>query len=207
MDLIFDIGANKGLFTDECLKKFSNSKIVVIEPNDNLFDFLTVKYQKFKDQIFILNNLVSSTYGEEIEFFICETDTISTASLDWVRNSRFSNEFTWNKKVKKTSVNLDNLVKKFGKPNLIKIDVEGYEYEVVKGLSSKQEKLCFEWAEEQKENIVKTCEHLKNIGYNYFGSIEGDEYLKEPESYTTFENFSLLNNLNAEKKQKWGKSG
>ena len=59
---------------------------------------------------------------------------------------------------KKTTI--DKLIEKYGKPNLIKIDVEGGEYSCILSLTQKVDLLCFEWASEVKNMIFV---HLVSI--------------------------------------------
>jgi FkbM family methyltransferase len=203
MKLVFDIGANRGLFTDKCLSLFENVDLIMVEPNPNLYNFLINKYRT-KENIKVLNNLVSENDNEDIEFFISNADTISTASLDWIHKSRFTNDYNWNNKIIVKSVSLDKMISDFGVPDLIKIDVEGYEFEVIKGLTKKVPKICFEWAEEEYDKINKTCEHLQNIGYEEFGFIEKDDYLVEPEKYSKWYDCTIHNIVVPERKEKWG---
>lgn len=201
-ELVFDIGANIGAFSEKILSFNENCKIILIEPNDDLKKTLEDKF--IGKNVEILNFIVSEKSNEIIKFHISNADKISTASVDWILNSRFSNNYEWNKVVKKLSINLEDLIKKYGNPDLIKIDVEGYEYEVIKGLVSKQKEICFEWAEEKYEDINKTCEYLEKIGYDQFGFIYGDEYLKKPNLYSSWKDCNIHNDINPFRKEKWG---
>jgi FkbM family methyltransferase len=202
MNLIFDIGANIGGFSDKCLVEHENCKIIIIEPNDRLFEILKFKY---KDKnVVVLNDVVSTKNNETIDFYISNADTISTASTQWINESRFSNSYVWFEPIKKKSVNIDNLIERFGSPDLIKIDVEGHELQVILGLTSKQNKICFEWAEEEYENINKTCEYLQNLGYSEFGFAYGDEYLKEADTYSEWNKCEIHKDINIKRKEKWG---
>lgn len=202
--LIIDIGANNGLFTDKCLELYGNNlKIVLVEANPNLYNFLTDKY-KYNENIIVLNNLMSEKDNEDIDFYICDADGISTASIDWVEKSRFSNDYRWHSPIKIKSKSIDSLIGEYGEPNLIKVDVEGYELQVLKGLTKKSNEICFEWAEEQYDNINKIIEHLMSLGYFEFGYILGDEYMKRPYEYGDWKNSKFHEDIDLNRKEKWG---
>jgi FkbM family methyltransferase len=78
--LIFDIGANRGLFTDKCINLFGdNFKIITIEANPSLCDFLVNKY-KNSSNVTVLNTVMSENDNDDIDFYVSNADTISTAS-------------------------------------------------------------------------------------------------------------------------------
>jgi FkbM family methyltransferase len=201
--MIFDIGANRGLFTDVCLQKNSNEKIIIVEANPKLSNYLKQKYLN-NNNIIVLNILISNIITDLAPFYLSNADTISTASTDWITKSRFTGEYVWYEPIFLPSKTLDSLISEYGVPELIKVDVEGYEYEVLSGLTSKANEICFEWAEEQQDNINKTCEHLQNIGYSDFGYIEGDEYMKKPDVYTKWKENSIHSLMDKDRKDKWG---
>jgi len=161
-ELIFDIGANKGCFSKKCLEIYSEPKIIMVEANDELANNLKNNFAS--NNIVVLNNLVSTNSGEKLNFFVSNADTISTASKDWIEKSRFANKYEWYNPIEKESINLDELVSIYGSPSLIKIDVEGYELEVIKGLTKKQSEICFEWAEEEYHKVNEVCKYLENLG-------------------------------------------
>ena len=159
MNLIFDIGYNKGEFADVCFRAHPQCRVVGVEAN------VSLTYGKSNTQNFILlNALVSSGANTHEDFYIEPNQSgISTASLHFMQNSRFTkgsknlrpNSANWAVKTRVPTTTLDAMVSAYGPPDLIKIDVEGYEYEVIQGLSSKQKMICFEWHEEEYENLLK----------------------------------------------------
>ena len=202
MNLIFDIGANIGQFAQRCLEQKQGCKVICVEPNLELTVKLNDRFAA--ENVEVLDCLVSTNNDEEIDFYISNADTISTANLDWINNSRFSHSHIWYQPIKKKTINIDKLIELYGNPDLIKIDVENYELEVIRGLSSKQKKICFEWAEETFDKTHEVCLYLKKLGYNEFGYLNDDEYLKEPEVYTELEKMDLYDDIVKERKSRFG---
>jgi hypothetical protein len=110
----------------------------------------------------------------------------------------------WYEPLKLKSTSLDSLILKYGEPDFIKIDVEGYELEVLKGLTKKSKEICFEWAEEQYDNINKIIRHLQSLGYSEFGYIMGDDYMKKPEIYCKWEESDFHSDVDPKRKETWG---
>ena len=202
-DLVFDIGANHGKFTEKVLQKDNNVKIIMIEPNNILVKKLKNIYGK-NDQVEILDYLVSTNNNDYVDFYISNADTISTAKLEWITNSRFTPNYYWGQPIQKHTINIDELVNRYGIPDLLKIDVEGYEYEVIIGMTKKLKTICFEWAEEQYTDLNKICDYLLTLGYVDFGVLYNDDYLKEPDVYTTWEENRIHEDINQDRKEKWG---
>ena len=207
MNLVFDIGFNRGDFSKVCLGQNPNCHIIGVEANPSLYyDFVK------NDSINLLHYIVSDGAEESVDFFIDPSqDGISTASQEFMENSRFSkgskylreNSANWFKVGKVKTITLDKMIEDYGNPDMIKIDVEGYEYNVICGLTQKSGKICFECHEEESEKLEKIIDHLSNIGYEQFGMIgfyeegdsfekltfseHGDPYMVEPNDYYSWE--------------------
>jgi FkbM family methyltransferase len=228
MNLIFDIGFNVGEFTQTCFSKYPNCSVIAVEANPNLANNASPHF--FTNYNFsLLNNLVSDKNGEATDFYISPYATgVSTASTEFMQNSRFTkgsknveaNSIQWQPAIKIESITVDSMIERYGIPDLLKIDVEGYELNVLKGLTQKVNDICFEWHEEESNNLYKILEHLQSLGYQQFGVIgwfdegdvfekatfsdKGDPYLEYPKNFYTLEDLELDKLINPERRVNYG---
>ena len=168
-DIIFDIGANNGEKSIKLINFFS--KIVLVEPQPSCIEILKTKFSKFKNAIVVQAGL--SSKEEILDLKINSSNPlISTFSEHWDKG-RFKDS-KWDKSLKIKTITLDKLISKYGHPSYIKIDVEGFEYKVVKGLSKKTGIISFEFTSEFFQDSVNCLNYLENLGYNEFNFSEGE---------------------------------
>lgn len=163
-DLVFDVGANRGRTADLYLD--CKCKVVCFEPQPDCINILNNKFLNNKDVIVVHKGL-GSKQSEEL-LYVCDADTISSFSSDWVSKSRFSDYYSWQPHGKIQIVTLDQMIKKYGKPKFIKIDVEGFEHEVLKGLNVMIDYISFEINSEFIQELYKNIDYLWNLGYRKF---------------------------------------
>ena len=203
MRILYDIGANKGLYTDTLIDKYD--KCILVEANPVLCEYLQGKYSN-NTKIKIVNVIVSK--DENVQFYVSNADTLSTADISWITDSRFTKDYSWKAIDGVSTMSLDSIIRQEGTPSFIKIDVEGYELNVVKSLTQKYSGLCFEWAEEKKEEIIQTIEYLSEIGYSQFAIQNKDDYnYSVPnEDWTTKEKIILYCNsfFDTKRRSEWG---
>lgn len=193
--LAFDIGCNVGKYST-CLLNEGYSKVVAVDPNPHLFII--------KDNRVTRVFAACSDKNSNIPFYFSNADTISTASINWVTNSRFSGQYIW-EKYEVPSLTIDELVSQFGIPDHIKIDVEGYEEIVLNGMTKKYASdLCFEWAEEEGDSAIRCVDYLYSLGYTKFGYILTDTYLKKPTNYYSIDEFKKIFIYDKNRKTEWG---
>lgn len=119
-NLFFDIGANVGVYT-VLASKLKKAKTICVEPLPNT-------YEKLIDNIQInrLNNVTSMNIGISYEksklYFTQDDDTMNCVAISSDKNTQEVNVDT-----------LDSISEIYGIPKVIKIDVEGYEANVLKG--------------------------------------------------------------------------
>ena len=120
--------------------------------------------------------LVQSAVGEkpgQMQMQLCDSHSLSSLSPQWIEKVRASGRYaqcTWARTVTIDVTTLDELISRHGRPAFIKLDVEGYEYEALKGLSQPVPSVCFEFTPEFVESTRNCVDHLSRIGrakFNY----------------------------------------
>ena len=199
--LYFDIGANVGNWSLENIKRCE--KIIAVEPSKDTYGKLIKNC--IEKNITCLNYAVSNENKEEIDFYECKDPGMSTINKNWLcsKESRFYGmEHT---KTSCKTISLDNLIIKYGVPDLIKIDVEGAEHLVISSLTQKVKTLCFEWAQEFNFVTTHSINHLIKIGFNKFHVQFYDSYIYVPKEQEYTEDLNIIEEkLNKQKNNDWG---
>ena len=169
-DLYFDIGAHLG----EKSKSFIEKKIrtIMVEPLPVCVKALKKLYSK-NSIVKIIPKGLGSKNTKKILSINKQMPTTSTFAKHW-KSGRFSN-LRWSGKTQIQITTLDNLIKKFGNPQYIKIDVEGYALNVLKGLSKKSGVISFEITSEFFSDAIKCLNYLKKLSYNSFSFSIGEQ--------------------------------
>jgi FkbM family methyltransferase len=170
-DLCFDVGANVGNFTDVMLSL--GAKVVCVEPQNQLVEQLAVRFRRRKNVKIVKSAIGEADYSREL--FLCdEAHTLSTLSTEWVEKSRFSKAYHWRNTQKVNIVRLDTLMSRYGFPKYCKIDVEGYEKQVLKGLTHPIPYMSLEFHADMLQNAEDCIEMLLDLGYTFFTCTYGE---------------------------------
>jgi FkbM family methyltransferase len=174
-DLCFDIGANLGSRSEVMLRL--GARVVAVEPQNVCMQKLERKYGRNR-RISLIQKAISNNEGME-DMMTSNSHTVSTMSQEWINSVKKSDmffvstsAFQWQKTVKVQVTTLDQLISQFGKPAFCKIDVEGYEYKALQGLSQPIGVVSFEFTptKDFMDLAIKTVKHLSDIGkveFNY----------------------------------------
>jgi len=200
--LYFDIGANIGNWS---LNNLNDNKIIAVEPIQSTFEILKSNCSS-SPNIICLNYAVCDNNGNDITFYHAyEANTLSTLNLEWLTHtkSRFYN--TSYKTITCPTITIDSLINTYGVPDLIKIDVEGGEYECIKSLTQKANILCFEWATELNDISFKCLDYLFSLGYSKFYVQFEDEHTFRPNE-NDYNDLDFLKKeiLKTKPKEGWG---
>lgn len=175
--MFFDIGSNLGNWSLANINRCN--KIIAIEASPTTFN-KKVNNCKNVNNIILLNYAVCNNNFNDIKFYQADADVLSTINKDWLSNpnSRFYNyQYT---EITVKTITIDKLIEDYGLPDLIKIDVEGGEYECITSLTQKVKLICFEWASETNMITFKCIDYLLSLGYTHFYIQNNDNYTFRP---------------------------
>ena len=168
-DLVFDVGANVGSRTEVFLDL--GARVIAVEPQRPCQEVLRRLFGQ-NDRFTLIPEALGATPGEA-QMFVGDALVLSTLSSDWVSKMRKSGRFggfEWNNTAPVLVRTLDSLIAEQGEPAFCKIDVEGFELEVIKGLTRPLSAVSLEVAPEHAEAIIEALDCLDGLEryeYNY----------------------------------------
>jgi len=142
--LVFDIGANLGSYA--AILASLGAKVIALEPNPDCIRHIHISYPRAR--IETLQAVAGPEDGLSMIRLSDERDDISSLSNEWIAAmQREHDEYRdlWSRQISVPMLKLDTLIKHYGFPHFIKIDVEGFEEHVLDGLSSQPPLLSFEF--------------------------------------------------------------
>jgi FkbM family methyltransferase len=178
-DLCFDIGAHTGNRTGTWLSM--GAKVVTAEPQPAFIRLLTKKYGH--NPRFILESTAIGSIPGKARLHISRMNpAISTLSDQWKKiMTDFEPALTWEDYADVEVQTLDDLLARYGKPVFCKIDVEGFELEVLSGLSVPVPALSFELFPTTPERTIACMGKIEKLGsYEYNWSLTESFRMNSP---------------------------
>jgi FkbM family methyltransferase len=168
--LCFDVGAHVGNRVSAWLKL--GARVIAIEPQPDCLKVLRALYGR-EERVELVDQAVGEKVGKSVLHVSSRTPTVSSLSWEWIgevqRDERFA-QVKWDQEVEVQVQTLDGLIAQYGVPAFCKVDVEGFELDVLRGLSQPLPALSFEYIPVSKERAVQCVERLVKLGDYRFRS-------------------------------------
>ena len=140
----FDVGSHMGTYSDLILKNFEDSKVFMFEPQINIFKKIKIKYKYYKN-VKIYNCAIYDKSTQK-KIYINKHDLTSGLSPLNLKSNKYlqlkaklfgtttSRMILKEPKIKTKKLFTIIKLNKIKKIDLLKIDTEGHEFEVLKGI-------------------------------------------------------------------------
>jgi len=174
-DLVFDVGAHLG---DRSVAFASlGARVVAVEPQPAVAAWLR-RLVRGNDRITVRTEALGAKSGRARLSVSRRHPTVSTLSDEWRRrvgrvHPGFRN-VRWEDSVDVAVLTLDELIDAHGVPDFCKIDVEGFEAEVLAGLSRPVRGLSFEFVRGHLDAAVDCVERLGELGAYRYNVVLGE---------------------------------
>ena len=153
----------------------AGAKVVALEPQQPFAGFL--KKTLPSDVVFI--EAAAGEKETEAEMSVStKHPTVSSLREDFVSSAGSAPGFKkvkWDKKQLVRITTVDSLISQYGLPNYIKIDVECFELEVLKGLSHSVELISFEVLAGFPKLAIEVLDRVSQLGEYEFNLVIGEK--------------------------------
>lgn len=173
-DLCFDIGAHVG--SRLRVWRQLGARVVAVEPQPHLMRFLQRCYGR-SPHVTLIDHALGAQPGEATLHVSRRTPTVTTLSRAWINAVQQNDSFAgveWDTAVTVPVTTLDRLIAKNGRPAFCKIDVEGYELDVLRGLSQPIPALSFEYIPAAIDVALGCIQRLQQLGDYRFNVAPGE---------------------------------
>src|SRR5689334_2301451 len=135
-DLVFDVGANLGNRTEAFLAL--GARVIAIEPQLECVQTLRKRFDS--SSMLAIEPVALGAHEGQVTLHLTSVPTIATVSPRFIEATHESGRFAAYEYSDRRAVpmtTLDSLARRYGGPAFIKIDVEGFEPEVLSGLTER----------------------------------------------------------------------
>ncbi len=175
-ELCFDLGAHVG--NRLLVWSWLGAQGIGVEPQPACLGLLRRWYGRSR-QITLVAEAVGASAGEQVLYVSPRNPTVTTLSQAWIDAVQQSAGFAqvrWEGAVTVQVTTLDELIARYGEPVFCKIDVEGYELEVLRGLSRPLTALSFEYIATTKVMTLACLERLEQLGEYEYNVSKGEKH-------------------------------
>lgn len=191
-DVAFDVGSHVGDRTASFLRL--GAKVIAVEPQPALARVLKIFYGR-NPKFELVRAAVGRSEGEIRLKLNTRNPTVATASEDFIKSADAAPGWEgqrWDREIKVPMTTLDALIARYGKPAFVKIDVEGFEDEVLAGLSQPLPALSIEFTTIQRGVALDAIRRLAKLAPYRYNAALGESQL-----------FAHAQSLSAEEISRW----
>ncbi|MFL5864594.1 MAG: FkbM family methyltransferase [Solirubrobacteraceae bacterium] len=160
-ELAFDIGASRGAHTAQMINR--GARVVAIEPQPKIAAHLAERFPTAT----VLVMAVSDEPGQAPLHLFRQSDELASLDARW---GDFGGETspTRERSERVAVTTVDELIDAYGEPALVKIDAEGFDHRVLRGLSRPVDHILFELHAARRDDAAAAFERLEELGrYEY----------------------------------------
>jgi FkbM family methyltransferase len=168
-DLVIDVGANHGVHVDQILRR--GGRVVAIEPQATL----ALELKRRFPEATVLQAAAGSAPSTAALVSATGNDLLATLSAQWQAASGWSAEM-WDAREQVEVITLNSVIEEYGQPKLVKIDTEGYEGEVLAGLSTPIDHIVFEVHADLPDVAERCLDSLAEFGGYELRIMEEDRW-------------------------------
>ena len=172
--LAFDIGAHVGNRSRAWRRL--GARVVAVEPQPDCHRFLAWLFAR-DDGVQLVDAAIDRAPGA-IELHLSEaTPTVTTASPEFIADTSAIPSFAavrWDRVVRVPALTLDELIARFGRPDFVKIDIEGHEAAALAGLSAPVPALSFEFLAAAVPRAKACLDRIEALGRYRFNVSRGE---------------------------------
>jgi len=173
-DIAFDVGSHVGDRAGSFLRL--GAKVIAVEPQPALGSVLKLFYGR-NPKFELVRAAIGGREGEIELKLNTRNPTVATASDDFIKSADAAPGWEgqqWDDRIKVPMTTLDALIRRYGKPAFVKIDVEGFEDEVLSGLSHPLAALSIEFTTIQRQIALQAVRRLAAMAPYRFNAALGE---------------------------------
>lgn len=174
-DLAFDIGAHVGSRSRTLLSL--GASVVAVEPQSDFANLIRRRLRH--ERLTLLHKAVGRHPGVADLHVSSRHPTVTTSSPSWisyVSDSQGFEKVAWDRLERVEMTTLDEMISAYGLPAFCKIDVEGSEADILRGLSHAIPMIAFEYLPAAMSVALEALEEVRRLGHYQFNRTIGEDH-------------------------------